>query len=136
MPRCAARTRIVLGALATLAGLGAVADPAFGLTLRGREANNTIVVRAAGVASGSYSVDRGRWVRFAGIRSLVIDGVGGRDVCRIVNPPGGLFAPPGGIACNGGNRAGAPRRGVLVVSGGRAQARRTRRSAGGRGPGQ
>ncbi len=41
-------------------------------------------------------------------------------MCRIVNPPGGLFAPRGGITCNGGNRAGAPRRGVLDVSGGRA----------------
>ena len=93
MRRCAAGTRIVLGALASLLVLGVVADPALGLTVRGGEANNTIVVRAAGVASGSYSVDGGRWVRFAGIRSLTIDGVGGHDVCRIVNPPGGLFAP-------------------------------------------
>jgi hypothetical protein len=111
---------MVLGALASWAVMGAVADPALGLTLRGSEPNNTIVVRATGFTSGSYSVNGGRWVRFAGIRSLRIDGVGGHDVCRIVNPPGGLFAPPGGISCNGGNRAGAPRRGVLVVSGGRA----------------
>ena len=111
---------MVVGALAGLALLGFVADPALGLTLRGRKANNTIVVRASGVASGSYSVDGGRWVRFRRIRSLTIDGVGGHDVCRILNPSGGLFAPPGGIACNGGNRAGAPRRGVLDVSGGRA----------------
>ena len=120
MRRGAAGTRMVIGALAGLALLGSVADPALGLTLRGRKANNTIVVRASGVASGSYSVDGGRWVRFGGIRSLTIDGVGGHDVCRIVNPAGGLFAPPGGIACNGGNRASAPRRGVLDVSGGRA----------------
>ena len=120
MRRGAAGTRMVVGALAGLALLGVRCRSGVGLTLRGRKANNTIVVRASGVASGSYSVDGGRWVRFGGIRSLTIDGVGGHEVCRIVNPAGGLFAPPGGIACHGGNRAGAPRRGVLDVSGGRA----------------
>jgi hypothetical protein len=120
MDRGAACRRIVLGVLVGLIGLGAVADSALGLTLRGRRANNTIVVRASGVASGSYSINGGRWVRFARIRTLTIDGVGGRDVCRIVNPAGGLFAPAGGITCNGGNRTGGPRRGVLGVSGGRA----------------
>ncbi len=120
MYRGAACMRIVLGVLAGLMGLAAVADSALGLTLRGRRANNTIVVRASGVASGAYSINGGRWVPFARIRALTIDGVGGHDVCRIVNPAGGLFAPTGGIACNGGNRARAPRRGVLVVSGGRA----------------
>src|SRR5436305_13028437 len=109
MLRGAACTRIVLGARASLTVLSAVADSSSGLTLRGPRANNTIVVRATGAASGSYSVDGGRWVSFARIRALTIDGVGGHDVCRIVNPPGGLFAPAGGIACNGGNRAGAPR---------------------------
>jgi hypothetical protein len=89
------------------------------LTLHGHDANNTFVVRATGADSGTYAVDGGRPVRFTAIRSLTIDGVGGHDVCRIVNPRRGLFAPPGGIACNGGNRTG-PRRGVLEVLGGRA----------------
>ena len=87
------------------------------LTLHGREANNTFEVRAAGADSGTYAIDGGRPERFAAIRSLTIDGVGGHDVCRIVNPRRGLFAPPGGITCNGGNRSG-PRRGVLEVIGG------------------
>lgn len=115
--------RLVLRLIAIcIVGSGLSAGPASGLTLRGRAANNTIVVRATGVASGTYSIDGGRSVRFSRIRSLTIDGVGGRDVCRIVNPPHGLFAPPGGIACNGGNRRGAPRLGVLEVSGGHAVA--------------
>ncbi len=113
--------RLVLAAFAMCAVILCVgAGSALGLTLRGRAPNNTVVVRASGVASGTYTIDGGQRVRFSHIRSLRIDGVGGHDVCRIVNPPGGLFAPPGGIACNGGNRPGAPRRGVLEVSGGRA----------------
>lgn len=97
------------------------ARPAAGeLVLRGRQANNTFVIRATGTDSGSYSIDGGRPERFSGIRSLTIDGVGGHDVCRIVNPPHGLFAPPSGIACNGGNAPGHPRRGVLELVGGAA----------------
>ena len=112
--------QLVLGVCASAAGvLGVGAGPASALTLRGHAPDNTIVVRATGVASGTYTIDGGRRVRFSGIASLTIDGVGGHDVCRIVNPAGGLFAPPDGIACNGDNRRGAPRRGVLEVSGGR-----------------
>ena len=118
--RCIGCPRLVLAVLASFACvLAADAGPALGLTLRGHEANNTIVVRGTGVASGAYTIDGGPRVRFSGIRSLTIDGVGGHDVCRIIDPQGGLFAPPGGIACNGGNRRGAPRKGVLDVSGGK-----------------
>jgi len=90
------------------------------LVLSGHAANNTVVVRATGTDAGIYSVDGGPSRRFSGIRSLTIRGHGGHDVCRIVNPPHALFAPPGGIRCEGGNQPGQPRRGVLDVSGGRA----------------
>ena len=106
----------------TLSGSGSRRDGSVArvgdLTLHGHAASNTFVVAATGRDRGVYTIDGGRPVPFSGIRSLTIDGVGGRDVCRIVNPRGGLFAPPGGIACNGGNRSG-PRRGVLEVVGGR-----------------
>lgn len=89
------------------------------LLLRGPEANNTFLIRATGTDRGTYSVDGARPTRFSGIRSLTMDGVGGHDVCRIVNPRHGLFAPPSGISCNGGNSPGRPRRGVLEIVGGR-----------------
>src|SRR5438067_2248332 len=82
MLRGAACTRIVLGALASLTVLSAVADSASGLTLRGAKANNTIVVHATGVASGSYSIDGGPWVSFAHIRALTIDGLQPGDSSR------------------------------------------------------
>jgi hypothetical protein len=79
------------------------------------------VVRASGPDSGSYRVNHRDAVAFTGIASLTIVGTGARDGCTIVNPAHGLFAPPGGIACEGGNRPGQPRRGVLHLRGGSAQ---------------
>jgi hypothetical protein len=90
------------------------------LVLSGDAANNTVVVRASGPDAGRYSINHGQWHRFAGIRSLRIQGHGGHDVCTIVNQPHGLFAPPDGIVCDGGNKPGQPRRGVLAISGGHA----------------
>jgi hypothetical protein len=86
-------------------------------------------VRASGRDAGTYTIDGGRPRRFARIRSLTIRGHGGHDVCRIVHPPHGLFAPPGGIRCIGGNAPGQPRRGVLQVRGGRATSYAYRPSA-------
>jgi hypothetical protein len=43
-------------------------------------------------------------------------GTGARDVCTIVNPAHGLFAPTRGIACEGGNRPGQPRRGSCTCA--------------------
>ena len=108
-----------VAAFAAMAASAGARAPGLALTLRGQEANNTVVVHATGVDRGWYTIDGGRRIRFVGIRSLRIVGVGGHDICRIVNPRGGLFAPPGGIECDGGNRSG-PRRGVMQVLGGRA----------------
>jgi hypothetical protein len=108
------------GSSALAAGSSASVVPGGSLTLRARGANDTFLIRATGSDSGTFTIDGGRPVRFSNIRSLTIDGNGGHDVCRIVNPRGGLFAPRGGIACNGGNRAGRPRRGWLEVIGGKA----------------
>lgn len=90
------------------------------LTLNGTAANNTFEIRATGPDSGTYAVNDSRPVHFSGIRSLTMNGVGGHDVCRIINPHKSLFAPPGGIFCNGRNAPGHPRRGVLEVAGGTA----------------
>jgi hypothetical protein len=113
------RVRVSLAAtLLLMLMTGSASGHPLSLVLSGHARNNTVVVRATGPDRGTYAINGSRPVAFARIRSLTINGHGGDDVCRIINPPHGLFAPPGGIACNGGNRPGATRHGVMDLSGG------------------
>src|SRR5205823_4879495 len=72
------------------------------LTVTGSGADDTLVVTATGANSGSYSLNGGPAVAFTGITAFTFNGLGGNDTLRVINPNGGLFAPAGGIAFNGG----------------------------------
>ncbi|MEA2480452.1 MAG: hypothetical protein QOJ07_2374, partial [Thermoleophilaceae bacterium] len=88
-----------------------------GLDISGTSGDDRLVVTATGPDSGSYTLDGGPPTSFSGIDSLRFDGGDGNDTCRFVNPPGSLFAPPGGIECNGGPDHGPPGD-VMEIAGG------------------
>ena len=72
------------------------------LVINGTDRDDTIVITATGTDSGSYSINGGEAIAFSGLTSLTITGGAGNDTLTIVNPDGGLLAPAGGIAYDGG----------------------------------
>ncbi len=74
--------------------------------VNGTDADDTLIITATGPDSGSYTLNGGTPVPFAGITRFEFNGRGGNDLMRIINPAGGLFGPVDGIAYNGGGHPG------------------------------
>jgi Ca2+-binding RTX toxin-like protein len=99
---------------ATLVGtIGAGTTPIYGLAasttdLLGTDGDDTLIVTATGPNSGSYSLNGGPAVPFAGITSFSWASGLGNDTLIINNPAGSVFAPVGGIFYDGQGDNGAP----------------------------
>jgi trimeric autotransporter adhesin len=74
------------------------------LTIAGTGRDDTIVVNAIGIDSGTYSINGGPAIAFSGVTRLVVSGGDGNDTLTIVNPTGSLFAPTDGISYDGGGQ--------------------------------
>ncbi|MDB5336525.1 MAG: repeat protein, partial [Planctomycetaceae bacterium] len=89
--------------------IGAGATPIDGLTVDsvgtasvvGTGGDDALVVTATGPNSGTYSLNGGTAVPFAGITSFSFLGGAGDDTLTINNPAGSIFAPVNGIYYDG-----------------------------------
>ena len=81
-------------------GFQPAANAANALVVNGSAGNVTVVVTATGPDSGSYTINGGTPIPFSDIASFTFIG-GTNDVLVIDNPPGALFAPPGGVFYDG-----------------------------------
>ncbi len=96
----------------TFSLVGAVGGPAVNylsltaalstIAVAGSAANDSLVVTATDATSGSYSLNAGPAVPFAGVTSFSFLGGAGSDSLTVQNPAGGLFAPAGGVRYFGG----------------------------------
>jgi hypothetical protein len=93
--------RALLIALVSLAATAPAAS-AGPLVIQGTDGPDRIRVEALTPLSGTYTVN-GVQTPFALATSVRIEARGGSDDVVIVNPPVGLFAPPGGIRVSGGD---------------------------------
>jgi len=85
--------------------------------LNGTNGDDTLVVTAIGLNSGTYSLNGGPAVPFSSLPQLIFNGGAGNDTLTIKNPAGGLFAPADGITFNGGPQNGAPGDQLQIVGG-------------------
>ena len=76
------------------------------VTITGTGADDTLVVNATSANSGSYKLNGGPTITFAGMTKLTFNASAGSDSLTINNPIGGLFAPVNGIDYNGGGQTG------------------------------
>jgi hypothetical protein len=74
--------------------------------VNGTGADDTLIITATSSDTGSYTLNGGAPVPFAGVTRFEFNGLGGNDLMQINNPMGGLFAPVNGIAYNGGGHPG------------------------------
>ncbi len=90
------------------------------ITVTGTSGDDTLTVTATNATDGSYVLNGGPTVQFTGAQSFTFDSDGGSDTFNIINPPGGLFAPAGGIVYLAGTGAGTGTgdNDVLNLSGG------------------
>jgi hypothetical protein len=75
------------------------------VAVTGTDGNDTLVVDASGLNSGTYALNGGQPVAFAGLTTLTFLGGGGNDTLVIHNGPSGRFAPTAGIRFDGGGQA-------------------------------
>jgi CHRD domain/Domain of unknown function DUF11/RTX calcium-binding nonapeptide repeat (4 copies)/Domain of unknown function (DUF4214) len=75
------------------------------IVVDGGSGDDMLVVNATGPDSGTYNLNGGPPVAFTGATSFTFNGLGGDDLLQVNNPAGGLFAPAGGIAYDGGPAA-------------------------------
>jgi hypothetical protein len=107
----AATTLLVSAPAAQAAGAHPVVD--------GTSLADTFVIVATGPDTATISVNGIPSPDPGPIDSVTVNGLAGNDTLRIINPDGGLFAPPGGIDYDGGLQDGDPGD-SLVVEGGSA----------------
>jgi hypothetical protein len=109
---------------ATLVGpIGSGMTPIFGLAasttdLLGTDGDDTLIVTATGPNSGSYSLNGGPDIPFAGITSFSWASGLGNDTLIINNPAGSVFAPVDGIFYDGQSDNGAPGDSLQILGGG------------------
>lgn len=87
------------------------------IVVDGSGGDDTLVVTATGVDSGTYSLNGGPAIAFSGVSSITFNGGAGNDQMTVINPDGGLFAPAGGVSVNGGTQGGDPGDGLEIVGG-------------------
>src|SRR5262249_4783673 len=99
------------------AGIETLNPNSAAVVVAGGPGNNTLVVTATGPNSGSYSLNGGAPVNFSDVTSFTFNGGSGNNTMTVNNPPGGLFAPSGGVFFNGSGGANSNK---LAVQGGAA----------------
>jgi hypothetical protein len=78
-----------------------------GIVVNGTGGNDTLVLRATTVDSGTYTLNGDAAVAFSAATSFTFNGNGGTDSVTLIEPTSGLFAPAGGILDNSSDPAGS-----------------------------
>ncbi len=103
------------GSVAPISGIAVVTSA---IVVAGTAGTDTLVVTATGANSGSYSLNGGAAVNFAGITAFTFDAGAGNDTFTITNPAASLFGPVAGVFYNGQTQASTPGDTLILQGGG------------------